>query len=70
MSQKNKKRFGPRFAKEVGMGNPAEKTIRNPNLELFLVKEQTPVNKKFVLPQNFFRTGQSIQFQAVQNRRA
>ena len=26
-----KRRFGRRFAKEVGMGNPAEETIRHPN---------------------------------------
>ena len=33
---KENKRFGQRFAKEVGMGNPAEKTIRHPNHPPFL----------------------------------
>ena len=51
--QKNKKGFGPRFAKEVGMGNPAEKTIRNPNLVALLLKAQTAVNKFFILSQRF-----------------
>jgi hypothetical protein len=29
------------------MGNPAEKTIRNPNLKRLLLKVWKPVNKKF-----------------------
>ena len=36
------------------MGNPAEKTIRNPNLKRLLFKVWKPVNKNFILQQNFF----------------
>ena len=37
------------------MGNPAEKTIRNPNLNRLLFKMRTGVNKNFILQQNLFR---------------
>jgi hypothetical protein len=35
------------------MGNPAEKTIRNPNLKRLLFKAWNRVNKKFYFAQNF-----------------
>jgi len=35
------------------MGNPAEKTIRNPNLERLLFEARIAVNKKFYFTQNF-----------------
>jgi hypothetical protein len=50
------------------MGNPAEKTIRNPNLKPFLVKAQTPVNKKILFYRKFFfGLARSIVIQAVQH---
>jgi hypothetical protein len=38
------------------MGNPAEKTIRNPNLTTFLSKVQMIVNGNLILQQFFFRS--------------
>jgi hypothetical protein len=43
------------------MGNPAEKTIRNPNLDLVLVKVRGAVNRNIILPQIFLDFGESIE---------
>ena len=39
------------------MGNPAEKTIRNPNLERLLFKACRGVNKKFYFTAKFVEEG-------------
>jgi hypothetical protein len=45
------------------MGNPAEKTIRNPNLKRLLLKVWKPVNKKFCFTAKFFfRLAQLLKF--------
>ena len=49
------------------MGNPAEKTIRNPNLGPLLVKVRRAVNKNCGLQQKFLpRMGESIGIWPVQ----
>jgi len=40
------------------MGNPAEKTIRNPNLKRLLFKVWKPVNTKFYFTAEFFPDGE------------
>jgi hypothetical protein len=50
---KEKKKIRAAVAKEVGMGNPAEKTSRNPNREASLEKFLFGVNKKSVATKDF-----------------